>query len=236
MSGARWSAVTACLVLLSACGGADDGATDGDADTAAAGSDSARAEAPRLVAYTVDGRPDGPAVERVLRAPDRLASELEDDSLGVLFTFDAAIRSDARLQRITFRPGPAGAEYRPAERTTLLFEGEVAVRETPEGDSVRADSLAVPEGTLPWLPESVALLEQIVLRARSLEGDTVVIPLLHVGVEGDGVAEGVVVWDTPASATLRVGSDEEIRLSLEADGRVARMENLHRGITASRRR
>lgn len=224
------------MLLLSACGGGeDDGRGEADVDTATAGADSARAESPRLVSYSVVGGPEGPAVERVLRSPVRLASELVSDSVGNLLTFDAVVRSDGRLQSVTFEPSTAAGGFRPAVRTTLHLEGELAVREVQDGDSVRADTMAVPEGVLPWLPESVALLEQIVLRARVLEGDTVTVPLLHVSSGDDAVSEGIVVWHTPDSATLRVEPDDEIRLSLESDGRLARMENLHRGLTASRR-
>ncbi|MDB4951463.1 MAG: hypothetical protein JWM27_4112 [Gemmatimonadetes bacterium] len=157
----------------------------------------------------------------VLRAGDTLATER--------FTRTASSVEGALVPRggqpVSYRLAlAAGGLVSRMELRTGADTGALPVVLTLSGDSSLFDSgaaparkRAMPAGALPYLNLSAASLEQVVLRARALGGDSAVVPLL---VPGSAAAFPAVVREA-AGRTPRVDlASVSLRLFMDAGGRL----------------
>lgn len=155
---------------------------------------------------------DTVTVERVERGPSQLRFEL----------FDRKSRS-----RVVFtgRLGPDGLM---PSATQEIFTSPAAdaaaaltVRARFDGDSVGVDRggamnwVRVGPGALPGMNVSAALLEQSLLRARAIGGDSVTLPLMFLP-SGPSVP-ATIVRRGPAAATVRIAT-VSIEATLSPDG------------------
>lgn len=157
---------------------------------------------------------DTVAVERVTTAGDSAVADLRIPRLG------------ARLRQ-TFVPGERGLLARyvldafapnaplaasPVQRIAFRFDGD-----TLRVQGAAPPVLPIARGTLPWLNPSLALVEQIVRRARTLGGDSALVPMLNVTGAQRFTA---VVTRVGADSVAVTFPDVQMRLAVAADGRV----------------
>jgi dienelactone hydrolase len=151
-------------------------------------------------------------IERVERTPSELRFEL----------FDRKSRS-----RVTFT-GRIAANHLVESATQEIFtsaspDAALRVQARFNGDSVGVDRggamnwVRVGPGPLPSMNVSAALLEQTILRARSVGGDSVTFPLMFLP-SGPAVSTTIVRRDS-ASVTVRVAT-VTIEAAVSPDGRL----------------
>lgn len=157
------------------------------------------------------------ATERFTRTPLLLDALLAIPGQARL-AYSAALAPDATMSRVEARVfGPAPSDTTPLQRSTAELRGDSVISVTIMGDSTQRRAIAVPPGTLFYLSPSVALMEQLVRRARALGGDSTSIPVLLAGTGGRTLPAAVIF--TPDSARLVLGP-AEARLRVDAGGRV----------------
>lgn len=118
------------------------------------------------------------AVENVVRGPDRLQVDLTGASIGRV-RIDATLGSAATIRSLAFQAWRAGGSLsgEPSASGMLSVRQDPAIAEfeSPGGSPRRFDTRP---GAIPHVNPSFAIVEQIVLRARALGGDSVDIPVL----------------------------------------------------------
>jgi dienelactone hydrolase len=158
---------------------------------------------------------DTVAVERFTRGAELLEGTLSVRQ-GPQVAYRMELAPDASVSRAEMAArAPGGA---PPRRSVVLLRGDTALVEVP-GVEGEAQTLRLPtqRGALPYLNLSVAVLEQVVLRARALGGDTVTIPLFSPA--GGATLPARVAGARTARATIDL-SGVEVRLELDGAGRV----------------
>ncbi len=101
----------------------------------------------------------------------------------IQYTLDLA--GDATVSRMRLRVFPAiGATQEPAQTADATFRGDTLVAIQRAG--ARADTVrrATPRGTIPYLPPSMALFEQIIRRAKTIGGVVASVPVHLLAQEG----------------------------------------------------
>ena len=161
---------------------------------------------------------DTVAVESVTRTPTTLRAELTADGQGTI-RHTTALAPDGVAIRTELHVYPPGM---PLDQPTSIH-GYVVFREdstlTPivPGDSLFAAHFDDLPNALPYLNRSLALVEQVVRRARKLEGDLVEVPLFIIPGAQPGYAS-VRKFGTDSAAVFlgRV----ELRLRTDREGSV----------------
>jgi dienelactone hydrolase len=137
-------------------------------------------------------------------------------------TYDARLRPDATLDRLTIAAGGADGpdEAPPRQAGTLYFRGDSILAETRTGDSATVDRFASRPGALAYHAQIpiVSLLEQIVRRARSLGGGAAHVPVFVLS-GGGRTVDATVEWVGRDSAHVTLGSIDA-RLAVDAAGRI----------------
>lgn len=170
-------------------------------------------------------------VERFTRTADRLESELEARTPATRIRYTAALAPDGRIPRIEFAVFGGGSTA-PVARGTVEFRGDSASAEVEAPGVPRAQRFAPGEGAMPYVNLSVALLEQLVRRARAVGGNTVTIPMLDLM---SGQTFAVNMSPLGADSTLiRIPPGVEVRLATDAAGRVLGGKVPSQGITIER--
>lgn len=172
---------------------------------------------PERATFTLVRQGDTVATESFARTPELLDATLTVPNQARL-VYSVTLAPDATMRRIEARVlGPAPSDTTPLQRSSAEFRGDSVYAVTFTGDSAQRRATAVPPGTIFYLSPSVALMEQIVRRARAVGGDSVAVPVLLAGTGGRTLMASVVF--APDSARLVLGP-AEARLSVDQAGRV----------------
>jgi dienelactone hydrolase len=175
---------------------------------------SAAAQQPeRSTFYLIVGN-DTLTMERSERSATDLRIELVDRKTHSRVDISGRLTPAALMESagITIYVNPA--DTTPALRATLRFAGDSIGIDRGSG----MNWIRVGAGALPSMNVSAALLEQSLLRARAIGGDTVTIPLLFLP-NGPGTPV-TIIRRSATTATLTIGG-VAIEATLSADGRLA---------------
>ena len=136
-------------------------------------------------------------------------------------TYEASVRADGTVSELAvavLQPD-APPEALPRQQASLRFTGDSVIAHSRTGDSTSVERFATRPGALPYHAQvpMVALLEQIVRRARVIGGDSVSLPVFVLGGGGRTLDASIVFrGDT---AVVRLGT-LHARLAVDAQGRV----------------
>lgn len=154
------------------------------------------------------------AIERVTRAANRLDGEFSAPSRGARVRYAATLNADGTVPRFETWA------YRGSDTTGMHATMQLL------GDSMKVDvqgrtmGFGTKSGAVPYFNPSMGLLEQAVLRARTLGGKTVEVPLF--ATEGAATVPLTVTFVGSDSAHLLLGGIA-MNISLGVDGRVTGM-------------
>jgi hypothetical protein len=170
----------------------------------------------REVALTRDA--DTLAVERYVNLDGNIHGELIDGESGDRVRYSATTGPDAliiRLEVEAYRP----EDVSPRERIILTVEGDTLRVEAHENGAVDKRATRLPQGTLLYLNPSVALLEQMLRRARVVGEDEVNMAVLTVAAgEAPQLEWPVITWMGGDSVRIFVAEDSQIHAEVGADG------------------
>lgn len=159
------------------------------------------------------------AVEHSTRTAGALVGELYvRGGQGIRFVYQLELSPDASVRAIENAFYTAGDSV-PRQRVRIEFHGDTALARM--GDVVQPFRTAA--GALPMINMSMAMIEQLLLRARAVGGDSVELPVFHL--LGGMTAPATVTMNRAAgaqgvdSATFSMAG-VEFRLHLRADGRL----------------
>ena len=154
------------------------------------------------------------AVERVTRAANHLDGEFSSPARGAHVRYAATLNADGTVPRIETWA------YHGSDTTgahaTMQLQGDSMKVELPG----RTMAFATKAGALPYFNPSMGLLEQAVLRARTLGGPTVEVPLF--ASENGATVPLSVTFVGSDSAHLSLGG-VAMNIALGVDGRVTGM-------------
>jgi hypothetical protein len=177
---------------------------------------------------------DTVAVERYTRSGDTLEGDLIDVEEGDRARYRAVLGPEALVSRLELEAYPSGATS-PEERAVLTFEGDSVIAEWQENGSVRRDADVAPPGTVAYFSPSVALLEQTLRRARAVGGERVELPVLIISAQRDPRLErALVTWIGADSAHIVVDEDNQLRVAVDAEGRIIGGSNSPQNVRVER--
>ena len=168
--------------------------------------------------------------ETFTRSAELLETELRVTGQGTIATV-ATLGDAAMVDRVELRilpPGDAGAE--PLQTLAAEFRGDSVFVEQPIGTA--GATAGAGAGTIPYINPSPSYLEQIVRRARSLDGSDVTVQIWAPGPNGGQVAPAPVTCEGDR-ATLTLGA-VTINITTDADGRLLGAEVPAQGLTIER--
>jgi hypothetical protein len=171
------------------------------------------------------------ATENFTRTADRLETELLVTGRARIAT-EADLADDAMVDRIEIRVFPPGnPDADPIQTTAAEFGADSVHVEQPIG-TPSAGQPAV-RGTVPFLNPSPAHMEQIIRRARALNGDNVTVQI-WMPTQGAGqVVPAQVTFNDDGSVTLGLGSTP-VELQVDDEGRLTHGEIPSQGVVIER--
>jgi dienelactone hydrolase len=178
----------------------------------------AAAQTPERGDWVIRRGGDTIATETYTRTPQRLQAELAMRMPVLRQRMDAELAPDATTPRMSFAvlPGRAG-EAAPVASGTVAFRGDSAVVEVAGPGSAPVQRFAPGQGALPYVNLSVAVLEQVVRRARAAGGREARIPMLNLA--GGNTFTATVAFPAADSAVVSVGP-VVLRFAADASGRL----------------
>jgi len=194
---------------------------------------SAAAQVPERGTFMLLRGGDTITVEPFTRSATRLETEVVTRTPPVRQRLEAELTPDglAPSVRLAVLPGLSG-EAEPAARLAANFRGDSAHLEVQAAGAPPRQSFEPGPGALPYLNLSVAVMEQVVRRARVLGGDPARVPMLNVSA---GHSFTVSVARAGADSTvILLQPGLEIRLATDAEGRVLGGSIPAQGITVAR--
>ena len=213
---------TLLLPITIGCGGNGDGAdTAGVADSAArpaSGADTGFAAHTDGFALLRDN--DTVAIERYTRSGETLRGEIRDSESGNRMTYSAAIGEDDLVRRLELSLYERNAAD-PETQVRVELSGQSLIAEQREGAQTETDTVGVPPGTLLYFNPSIAMMEQMLRRSRTMAGQRVEMPVFTIS-SGEEPR-----LDRPTIS--RIGSDSvevvrdrsnRVRLAIGEDGRI----------------
>ena len=213
----------AALVLTAAiaCAGDNDGQDSAAAPSAAspaATGDSASGAMPDGFVLLRGG--DTLAVERYARNGDTLRGEIRDVANGNRMTYKASVASDARVTWLQFAlHGPGSTS--PTGLGTVQVQGDSIVAEQEEEGETGTQRIAAPQGTSLYLNPSMALMEQVLRRARTVGGQRPQFPVFTISTQADArVDRPTVTWIGSDSAEIARSNDNRVRVAIGESGRI----------------
>jgi dienelactone hydrolase len=155
---------------------------------------------------------DTVTIERMERGPSQLRFELFDRKSRSRVVFAGTLAPDALMPAVTQEifTSPA-SDAAPALTVRARFDADSAGVE--RGGPM--NWVRIGQGALPGMNVSAALLEQSILRARAIGGDSVTIPLMFLP-SGPAVPT-TIIGRGPSATTVRIGG-VSIEASLSPDG------------------
>ncbi|HEV2735617.1 MAG TPA: alpha/beta hydrolase [Longimicrobiaceae bacterium] len=193
----------------------------------------AAAQTPDRGEWVIRRGGDTIATETYTRTPQRLQAELAMRMPPRRQRADAELAADATVPRMGFSvlPGRAG-ETEPTVSGSVSFRGDSALVEVRGPASAPLQRFAPGRGALPYVNLSVALLEQVVRRARAAGGGPARVPMLNLA--GGNAFTAAVSFPAADSATVEVGG-VTLRFAADASGRLLGGCVPSQGITMERR-
>jgi hypothetical protein len=145
----------------------------------------ALAQAPERGGFIVRMGSDTLAVERFTRSATQLEGEVVSlVPLARVVRYTATLNPDATVSRFEISGEPANAT--PGGLRTaaeLRFAGDSVHTMATRGDSTQRFSIAPGAGTLPFVPFTYAMYEQLARRLKQSGGDSVAVPALGPGTQ-----------------------------------------------------
>lgn len=166
--------------------------------------------------FVVTAGTDTIAVERYTRTAAEVKSDLLIRAQGARLTFTMALAPDATVSRLETeaRRANSSATDAPLQRAAVDFTHDSAL--VTIGDATApSQRFATPAGTLPFINLSSAIIEQILLRARAMGGDTAEVPVF--AVSGGRTVRASVQWTGSNNASITV-SGVAITASVSPEG------------------
>lgn len=180
--------------------------------------------------YTIqDG--DTLAVEQVIRTDEQVNVDMLVRQQGVRFMFTLELGPDATVRRVTNRFYRQPQDEEPTQVVSASFRGD-SVDVEISGNRSMTRTVATLPGALPWIRPSHALLEQALLRSRSMSGSVDSIPFFNIA-NGE-TTTATVVWEGPDTATLRF-AEATISADVREDGSLGELLFRGEGIRAIRK-
>jgi hypothetical protein len=168
---------------------------------------------------------DTVAAETYTRGDDLLEGELRGWGSGDRVAYRAALGSEARITRLEVSAYAAG-DAAPDQQVELEVRGDSLMAEYTRDGARRRDATSIPAGTLLYLNPSVALLEQMLLRAREVGGERVELTVLSISADDEPeLIHPVVTWIGADSVRIVVGEGNEVHAEVESPVRILRAEN-----------
>lgn len=170
------------------------------------------------------------AFERFTRTPGRLEAELLFRTVGGRWNYSITLARDAAPIRMEyeFRRAADPITSPPAQSATLDFVGD-SVFASVSGGAIQR--IGTRRGAVPYANPSVAMMEQILLRARALGGSPVTVPLFAVG--GAMTLDAVVTKFRADSVCIHLG-ETDICFLVDAAGNVKSGAIPSQGVTIER--
>lgn len=169
-------------------------------------------------AFVVRLGKDTIAVEQFTRS----GNSLQGTFLGrpgqmIQWSYRADLGADGTVRQFSMTQDKSAAPNAPAQKRSVVFQGDSAVVTLTRGDSTRVLRLAAPGGAFPFINHSFALYELVARRARAAGGDSLRTAELSLGANAP--------WGTTVK---RVGTDS---LALATDnGLGVRLKTDRRGM------
>ncbi|MBA3889901.1 MAG: hypothetical protein H0X64_05170 [Gemmatimonadaceae bacterium] len=186
----------------------------------AVASASCRAQAPETGVFITMIGADTVLVERFERTRDSVRGEIAVRAPGQAaqesqhLIYAAALAPQGLVSGVDLSVRIAGLVAQTAEVRLGLDSAGAHALFIQGADTTRT---ATVQGAVPLINVSLALLEQVVRRARNIPGDSVTVPLLSL--EGGETTQSTVTFDTHDGAEL-VTASERMRLRVDAAGRI----------------
>lgn len=194
-----------------------------------------RAQAPESGVFLTTIGADTVLVERFTRSADSLHGEIAVRAPGEGTTaqhlvYAVALAPQGIVTGVDLSMRVAGVVAQAAQvRLGRDSTGAYALFIQGAGDDTTR--VATEPGAIPLINVSIALLEQVVRRARNIPGDSVAVPLLSL--EGGETTRSHVRFD-PAGGAELVTASERMQLEVDAAGRILAGGNPARGIRVER--
>jgi fermentation-respiration switch protein FrsA (DUF1100 family) len=175
-------------------------------------------QAPEQAAFIMTMGADTVGVETFARTPQTITGEIVGRQLGKL-RYTASLTPDALVARWEMSAWLPNAAHSapPMQMADIIFRGDSVIATLTASGATQTQRFRTEPGALPTYPTSIALLEQVVRRARVLGGDRVEVPLFALA--GGQTIHATVARLGPDSATIAVGGTE-VRLRVDDEGRV----------------
>jgi uncharacterized protein len=178
----------------------------------------ARGQADTSLFVTLSGA-DTIAVERLVRMPAHLDAELVFRAAGARFTWSATLTPAGTISSMdnAYRAATADPASPPVQTATLRFVGDSVIVDIGSGASMRTQRIGSTAGALPYINPSFALVEQLIVRARAIGGDSVTVPVFAVS-GGQTIPTSVVRVGGDSAVVTIAGS--AVRLRVDGDGHI----------------
>jgi hypothetical protein len=163
------------------------------------------------------------AVERYARSGDTLRGEVRDVANGNRMTYSAAVGSDSRVTSLDFtlhKPGSGG----PSGRGNVRVQGDSIIAEQEEEGKSGTQRMAAPSGTSLYLNPSMALMEQVLRRAKAVGGQRPQFPVFTISTQANArVDRPTITWigsDSAEIARNGTDGDSRVRVAIGENGRI----------------
>jgi hypothetical protein len=157
------------------------------------------------------------SIERFARSKDRLDSEIFVKGQGARVNFTATVTQDGSVSRLEsqFRMAAADRDSPPAQRAIISFVGDSVIAEVSTGTQSATQRIKTTAGAVPYINPSFSLIEVLLLRARTIGGDSVQVPSFQV--QGGQTVPFTVVRRGADSVIISVAG-LPARLAVDANG------------------
>lgn len=169
----------------------------------------------RATFYLIEGA-DTAAIERVTRSPARLDGDLFDGTHGIRWTYVLTLAPSALVSQMDNNFFRSVTDPTPTQRARLRFVGDSVIADI-SGNVMSTQRISSMAGALPYLNPSAAMIEQVLMRARVVGGNSTRIPIFLV--EGGQTLPATVTWIGRDSATVAIATTT-FRASVAPDGRL----------------
>lgn len=188
---------------------------------------------PERAGFVLRRGADTVSTERTSRTRDLLTGDLDVRGQGGV-EYQLSLEPTQLPTRLVAGVIPANASDKAAatQRSTVEFRGDTAILSTVQGDSTRTVRVATRAGAIPYINPSMALVEQMLRRARVVGGAQVELPVFLAGSGGQTVSASITFVGSD-SARVALG-DTEMRLATDRAGRVLGGTVPAQGITIER--
>lgn len=183
---------------------------------------SCHAQSPERGVFLTMMGADTVLVERFERTADSLAGEIavrapsqgRSETQHLMYSATLAPQGVVTAVALSMRVGGVVAQ---AAQVRLGADSAGAYALFIQGVGDDTSRVATDRGAIPLINVSIALLEQVVRRARNIPGDSVSVPLLSL--EGGETTQSLVSFDAKGGAEL-VTASERMQLRVDAAGRI----------------